>query len=120
MLTLGPCCVAGLSRLLPPDVLCVSPPLVPTCDTLADERETDDREENDTADAGGDCGGRGIDAGSTLARTPPLATLAILGLDNVEPTSDTSEGEAFCPNEGKIRFAGGLVREGGGRVEANR
>ncbi len=33
----------------------------------ADDRDAEDREENDTADVGGDCGGRGTLDGSTLA-----------------------------------------------------
>ena len=36
----------------------------------ADERDAEDREENDTAEVGGDWGGRGTYAGSTFA--PPL------------------------------------------------
>lgn len=40
---------------------------VPRYEGLADDREADDRDENETADIGGECGGRGIDAGSTLA-----------------------------------------------------
>lgn len=32
-----------------------------------EEREADDREENDNVDPGGDCGGSGIETGSTLA-----------------------------------------------------
>ena len=54
-------CSVGAVLRLPPES-CVS------YDT--DDREAEDREENDTADIGGDCGGRGIAAGSTLA--PPF------------------------------------------------
>lgn len=42
--------------------------LFPKYDTLALERD-----ENETVDAGGECGGRGIDAGSTFAE--PLIRL---------------------------------------------
>ena len=39
-----------------------------------DDRDAEERDENDTADVGGDCGGKGMHAGSTLAsafREPP-------------------------------------------------
>ena len=39
------------------------------CSYDTDERDAEERDENETVDMGGDCGGNGIAAGSTLAVT---------------------------------------------------
>lgn len=39
------------------------------CSYDTDERDAEDRDENETVDMGGDCGGKGMAAGSTFAVT---------------------------------------------------